>query len=178
MVLREMPERLRDFLHWLEEDHSAEEVLQRVHNHLAEVNQEIDELQHEAKIVESLLGYLSEHHLPNHANEPVRTSASFGVPKEQRGQCILEMAQEIVDEGQRIVAPRDVLDRLTANRLELGVTYPTTVIGNVLARSPDFRRLARNRFEYVGRPATRRGLTNSMTTAGRIPITEEVKPQD
>lgn len=177
MSLREMPERLRNFLHWLEQDHPTEEVLQRIRNHLSEVHEEINALQREAQIVESLLGYLSEHHLPNHSGEPVRTTASFGVPEGERGQCILEMAQEVVDKGQLVVAPRDVLNKLTDNRLDLGVKYPTTVIGNVLARSPDFRRLARNRFEYVG-PATGRRLTRPRRTRGRTPVTEEVKAQD
>jgi len=177
MALREMPKRLKKFLHWVEQDHPTEEVLQRIRDHLAEVHGEIDALQREAEIVESLLGFLGEHHLPNHSGEPVRTSASFNVPKEERGQCILEMAQEIVDEGQLVVAPRDVLNRLTDHRFSLDVTYPTTVIGNVLARSPDFRRLARSRFEYVGAP-TRRMLVRARRPRRRTPETEEVSSEE
>jgi hypothetical protein len=176
MALREMPKRLKEFLHWLEQDHPTEEVLQRIQDHLGQVHEEMDALQHEAKIVESLLGFLGEHHLPNHSGEPVRTRASFNVPKEERGQCILETAREIVKEGQLVVEPRDVVSKLTHDRLDLGVKYPTTVIGNVLARSPDFRRVARNRFEYVGRATTRR-LTAPRGTRRRTAVAEGVRAQ-
>ena len=150
MATRKMPERLSRFLHWVEDQHATEEVLLKIQAYLGEIRQEMAELQGEAQIVESLLGFLAEHHLPSHGSEPVVARHMEVVPREERGKCILEVAQEIVNEGQAVVTPHDIAERLYDQRLDLDVTYPRTVIGNVLARSPHFLRLGRNRFEYVG----------------------------
>jgi hypothetical protein len=170
VTFQEWPDRLKEFFKWIDEEHSAEEVLQRIQDHLAEVHREIEGLQAEARTVESLLGFLGEHHLSNHAGEPVRAKHFFVLEKEERSERILDIAQEIVDEGHLVVTPRDVLKKLIEHHWDLDVKYPTTVIGNVLARSPNFKRLGRNRFEYVGARTKRR----PRPTGSQTPVVEEV----
>ena len=101
----------------------------------------LSEKHKEIRIIEAMLHYLEAHGVEGPFTK---------IPKEQRGQEILKVAEEMVAQGQSVVTPKDILYRLEVKAIDLAVMQPRTVIGNVLARSPKFRRLARNQFEWIG----------------------------
>jgi hypothetical protein len=146
----DLPERLVGFFKWMDEDHSTADVMQRIYEYLGDITREIEKLQHERRAIESLLGYMADHHIPEHQGEPVQVRNFRYVAPEERSSRILELAQELVKEGNTTISPSDVERKLDEHHEDLNVTYPTSVIGNVLARSRMFTRMGRNRYYYAG----------------------------
>lgn len=148
MTAKLIPERVVNLWDWLKEGgQPVEEVLTKVRAILAEIHEEIDALQHEAQMVEGVLGFLAEHHLANHGAETVSVTPSTGfADSRSRSEAIRSLALQLAHGGKKVITPADVLELLKASHLDLEVKYPTTVIGNVLARSEEFKRLRRNQF--------------------------------
>jgi len=148
MAGKGMPKRLKEFMRWAEQPHPTEAMLKKAKEYLGQISEEIGTLQCEAAIVEALSGFLTGR-LP--ATHP---EAHLLVPgadkKSSRIKAILRMAQILLEHGAAIIAPEDIRLKLKEEGISLDVKYPNSVIGNVLARSPKFRRLARNQFEYIG----------------------------
>lgn len=70
-----------------------------------------------------------------------------------RPRVIIEAATAIYQRlpaGNKYVHAQAVLEELVDRGLDLGVQQPFAVVGTVLASADDFRRVARNKFEYVG----------------------------
>ena len=75
----------------------------------------------------------------------------------ERPRLIVEAAQEVRDNQQdewtgsegNLIATRDVLTRLRGKGLDLGVRQPFAVIGTVLSSAENFKKVARNTFEYT-----------------------------
>jgi len=172
-----MPQRLKELLRWLEEPHSTEEAAKRIEEYIREIKVKVDALQEkrqaimqkalalqkkvlaleeegrafheEVDVVKSVAEFLGGHRR-DHATEPVQ--AIHGpISRQHRREVIMRAVNEIIEQGKLIVSPEDVAKRLQEKTIGLEVKYPTTVIGNVLARSPEFRRLERNKFEFIGR---------------------------
>lgn len=149
MTAKLIPERVVELWDWLKEGgQPVEQVLTKVRAILAEIHEEIDGLQHEAQMVEGVLGFLAEHHLPNHgSSDTVNVSPSTGFATSRaRSEAIRGVALDLAHRGKKVITPADVLELLNASHIDLEVKYPTTVIGNVLARSEEFKRLRRNQF--------------------------------
>ena len=69
----------------------------------------------------------------------------------ERPRLVMESAIAIFRySGNPLVKVQDVLQQLHERGLDLGVKQPFAVIGTVLANAEDFRKVARNTFEYVG----------------------------
>lgn len=79
------------------------------------------------------------------------------IESSERPRMIVEAALEVWNDQQNqwsgseanLVATRDVRRRLRDKGLDLGVTQPFAVIGTVLASAENFRKVARNTFEYA-----------------------------
>ena len=69
----------------------------------------------------------------------------------ERPRLIIEAAMSIWEDlpvGNDSVKMQDVLQALNGKGLDLGVKQPLAVIGTVLANSNEFRKVARNTFEF------------------------------
>ena len=126
-----------------ETDHLSpnEEFKKNLQKILSGMQMNIAAAQREVRVMEAMLEYVNAYGVEGPLN---------AVPKEQRGQAVLKVAEEMIAQGRSGVTTEDILGGLTAKRLDLAVMQPRAVIGNVLARSPKFRRLARNQFEWIG----------------------------
>ena len=75
------------------------------------------------------------------------------VSHRERPRLIIEAATSLwrkLPDGEDLIKVQDVLEELNGRGLDLGVRQPMAVIGTVLSNSNDFRKIARNTFEYVG----------------------------
>lgn len=94
------------------------------------------------------------HHLSTQGRFPTvdkRQTALDTVRSTERPRLIMEAAEALYrHSGNALVKVQDVLQHLNLKGLDLGVKQPFAVIGTVLASAEEFRKVARNTFEYVG----------------------------
>ncbi len=72
------------------------------------------------------------------------------VPRIERPDRIREVALELVSMGDNVVTTRGILARLKNRGFDLGVKQPYAVVGTVLSRLNEFKRVDVNTFEYIG----------------------------
>ena len=109
--------------------------------YIAEIRQQIRQLQEQLDHVSGLRDYLSKK-----LNLISPTDAARG----DRPRHILEAADALVDKGQKTITVRMVLDELASGQIDLGVQQPNAVIATVLGWSESFRRVDTNTFEHEG----------------------------
>ena len=115
---------------------------------LEQIEVELRNLRTQATAIEAL-----RHHLEEagdaHVQKPVPTLDTVRVV--ERPRLIIEAAMSIWEDlpvGNDSVKVQDVLQALNGKGLDLGVKQPLAVIGTVLANSNEFRKVARNTFEF------------------------------
>ena len=92
----------------------------------------------------------------------------------ERPRLIMDTARELGIEnkaGDDLVKVQEVLQELRGRGFDLGVQQPLAVIGTVLANADDFRKIARNTFEYIGDPEyTDNSLSRSIGDVEDLPF--------
>ena len=111
-----------------------------------EINQVIRNLEYQREAITSLGTYLRLKVLGEEEVDPVMEDIAPG----QRSLMIRSRAQCLVQAGEKVITPQQVLDELSKDNLSLGVQQPTAVIGTVLASRREFRRIGENLFQYIG----------------------------
>ena len=128
---------------------------------LLEIEAEQERLRNQASAINALGKYLQD--TGNVVAHSANTNPELDIIEAaERPRLILEAATEIWQNQQEnwsatdaeLVKVQEVLDRLKAKGLDLGVQQPLAVIGTVLASADDFRKVARNTFEYAPQPQT------------------------
>ena len=126
---------------------------QQARDYMAEIQREMGRLQEQLRHVASMYEYLSRKlnlAEPTEITNIAFSPASVGTPV-GRHQVIMQTALDLVRSGTPSLSPQRVMEELNQKQVDLGVQQPHAVIGTVLGRSEGFRRVAENKFEYVGR---------------------------
>ena len=118
---------------------------------LSEIEKAIDGLKKQDIAIRALEKHLEGLGVTPRAQAPALDTVAL----EERPRLIAEAALKIwhgLPSGYDLIKAQDVQQELRKKGLDLGVKHPLAVIGTVLSNSDEFRRVARNSFEYVGHP--------------------------
>ena len=123
---------------------------QQARDYVRDIHDEVRQLQDQLRHVSGFLQYLGDK-LNIQEAEELPPPPFIGQTPVSRHQLIMDAASTIVGAGGETVSTQAVILELERRQIELGVQQPHAVIGTVLSRSEQFKKVATNTFEFVGR---------------------------
>ncbi len=115
----------------------APKVRQEGERILGEIQEDINGLHRDAKMVRDLLGKYG--------------GAADALTPRERSASVREAALALARSGKHELSAQDVIDHLKETEgIEFDVTRPGSMAGSVLSQMDEFERVAQNRFKYVG----------------------------
>lgn len=129
---------------WLTENESV--AANNIGELVIEISNEIKALELQRTALLGIAGHL------RHLIDPEAAEAMRPVDPETRASLIKIRAKMLVKKGHEIVTPEEIHEDISKSYVDLDVQNPTSVIATVLANSPDFKRIGKGKFQYIGEP--------------------------
>ena len=124
-------------------DPNVREVIRGRMQELRKLSKDVED---QGQLLSQLFRYLESRERESEWRLVAVYPAGEKVPRAKRGERIDAAISLLINEGERVIVPSKVLERLLEQGFDLDVQQPLSVIGTVMARSPLLTKQDRNMF--------------------------------
>jgi len=119
----------------------AAKIRKEASNELRDIQEDINKLNREAKLIRELVARYG--------------GAADSLTSTERSAKVRDAALALAQSGKSEVNAQEVINYLTETEgIVFDVKRPASMAGTILSRMPEFRRVAMNRFKFVGEKQT------------------------